>query len=115
MSTEPLSTEAVKKIGHLCRLHIPEENICKCRDQISVILEYFRQIQELDIQGIEPLYHPTEMFSPLAEDIVGISLSAKQVLQNAPSTEGEFISVPGVYNKGLLPVKPVKYKQFDKQ
>jgi aspartyl-tRNA(Asn)/glutamyl-tRNA(Gln) amidotransferase subunit C len=50
------------------RLHLSEEELEKFTGQLKVILEAFRELDEVDTEGVEPSFHPSELKNVLRED-----------------------------------------------
>jgi len=60
-----------KLLEHLCdvsRLQLTEEELEKFTGQLKVILEAFRELDEVDTEGVEPSFHPSELKNVLRED-----------------------------------------------
>ena len=58
-------------LKHLCdvsRLQLTEEELEKFTGQLKVILEAFRELDEVDTEGVEPSFHPSELKNVLRED-----------------------------------------------
>jgi len=53
----PISREEVEHIAELAKLALTEEEKTLYAEQLSAILEYFRQLQEVDTSGIPPTGH----------------------------------------------------------
>ena len=62
--------------------------------QFARILEAFRSLAELDVNGVEPMRGPTELTDVMREDSVGSSLPRAELLANAPACRDGFYSVP---------------------
>ena len=56
-----LKTEDIKKIAHLSRLSISEEETVALTSQLSNILDLVAQMDEIDTTHIEPLNNPLEL------------------------------------------------------
>ena len=58
-------------LEHLCavsRLKLSEEELEKFTGQLQVIFEAFRALDEVDTEGVEPSFHPSELKNVLRED-----------------------------------------------
>ena len=58
-------------LKHLCdvsRLQLTEEELEKFTGQLKVILEAFRELDEVDTEGVEPSFHPSDLKNVLRED-----------------------------------------------
>ena len=47
-------------IANLCSLDVSAEEREKFEDQINEIIDFVSKLQEIDVEGVEPLYHPIE-------------------------------------------------------
>jgi len=92
-----LSTEEVRHIASLARLQLEPEEEARLAGELSAILDYVRQLEELDVAGVEPMTHALAgEGTPLREDEVKESLSPQQALANAPAREGTCFRVPRI-------------------
>lgn len=96
---DPLSLETVRHVAHLARLKLDDDQLEDCRFQLASVLDHVARLDDLDLDDVEPLTHPTQIFNHLDEDIVGPSLPADLILDLAPITEDRFIAVPKVIDK----------------
>ncbi len=87
--------EWVKKIAHLSRLKLKEEEIEVFRRQLSDILSFVQQLEELDTSNVEPYIQGSEE-TPMREDRKGKTLSQEEALMNAPERENGFFVVPRI-------------------
>ena len=58
-------------LEHLCdvsRLKLSEEELERFTGQLQVILEAFKELDEVDTDGVEPSFHPSELKNVLRED-----------------------------------------------
>jgi aspartyl-tRNA(Asn)/glutamyl-tRNA(Gln) amidotransferase subunit C len=91
-----LSHEEVKHIAKLSRLALPEDEAVEYASQLSQIIEYVEQLNNLDTSAVEPTSHVIPLHNVLVEDLPGISLPREQALQNAPDSNGKFYRVPKI-------------------
>lgn len=91
-----LSAEEVKKIAHLARLSIKEENIATYADNLSGILDLVAQMEAVDTDSVEPMAHPQDMTQRLRDDVVTETNQRDKFQQNAPATEAGLYLVPKV-------------------
>jgi aspartyl-tRNA(Asn)/glutamyl-tRNA(Gln) amidotransferase subunit C len=92
-----LNQEQVKKIAHLARLNLSEEEITLYMSQLSSILDFVEQMKSADTTQIEALAHPLdEAVQRLRTDeITEIDLRSKYQ-SIAPQTEAGLYLVPKV-------------------
>jgi len=93
---EPLSTQQVRHVAKLARLRLSDEQLELYRGQLSSVLEHIAKLSELDVAGIEPMAHPTEMTNRLDEDEVSPPMPIEDLLRNAPAVEDRYLAVPKV-------------------
>ncbi|MCS7199978.1 MAG: Asp-tRNA(Asn)/Glu-tRNA(Gln) amidotransferase subunit GatC [Caldimicrobium sp.] len=91
-----ITVEEVKKIAHLARLEFTEEEIMPFTQELSKILDYFRELQNLDTSDIEPTFHPLKKDTSFRDDEVKPFDNIEGILKNAPALREETIVVPKV-------------------
>ena len=92
----PLTKEQVRHVAALARLNLTDTEVSKFADELTVILDYFGSLQEVDTDGIEIRSEFVSSGTKLREDATGECLDRNTVLQNAPRQDGEFFLVPKV-------------------
>ncbi|MBS1536199.1 MAG: Asp-tRNA(Asn)/Glu-tRNA(Gln) amidotransferase subunit GatC [Bacteroidetes bacterium] len=88
--------ETVEYVAELARLKFTEDEISQFANQFQNILSYIQTIEELDLEGIEPLTHISQAENVFREDVVQPSLPLEDVLRNAPKRNESFFKVPKV-------------------
>jgi aspartyl-tRNA(Asn)/glutamyl-tRNA(Gln) amidotransferase subunit C len=93
-----LSLDEVRRIAVLARLELSPDEERVFQGQLSAILEYVKQLEELDVSGVEPMTHALAAgeAAPLREDEVRPSLAPDVALAAAPAREGTFFKVPRI-------------------
>lgn len=91
-----ISREEVVYIAKLAHLKLTEEEIVLYTKQLSDILTYVEQLQELDVDHVEPMSHVLNLVNVMREDRELPPLSRDEVLKNAPAHDGEHFKVPRV-------------------
>ena len=91
-----LSLDEAKKVAHLARIHVTEEELPEIARELSIILAFMEQLKEVDIAGIEPMTSVTPMKLKLRNDVVATGGDKEPVLSNAPLAEQGFFAVPKV-------------------
>lgn len=84
------------RIIQLCRIAFTDDEKTTLTQQLETMLHYVDQIQEVDIEGIEPLYHSVEANDVLRDDVPGENFSVPVALQNAPEVRDAQIVVPRI-------------------
>lgn len=91
-----LGPEEVKKIAHLARLAIDENDVPAYARNLSSILDLVEQMNAIDTQGVEPLAHPLAMVQRLRAD-QAIEPDQRELFQAiAPQAEAGLYLVPKV-------------------
>ena len=94
-----LTLDDVRKVAKLARLELADADLARLQPQLSAILDYVDQLQQLNTEGIEPLAHPLPIANAFREDVPSPSLSVDDALANAPNRIGNYFGVPAVFEK----------------
>lgn len=92
-----LSKSDVQKIASLAKLELTDEELNKYADQISQILNYINQLNEIDAEGIEPASQVTGLTNVFREDKIEKSAVIDDLLAQAPETENGGVKVKSVF------------------
>lgn len=71
-------------LQRLAALDLPEQESRELRSTLMKILDAFEALQDVDTEGVEPLYNINESQFALREDKVEQSLTRDEVLRSAP-------------------------------
>jgi aspartyl-tRNA(Asn)/glutamyl-tRNA(Gln) amidotransferase subunit C len=92
-----LSPEEVRRIAALARLRLLPPEEARLAGELSAILEYVRQLEELDVSGVEPMTHALASGeTPWRQDEVRPGLTPDEALANAPARDGTCFQVPRI-------------------
>jgi len=86
----------VKRVAHLARIAVSEDEAERMTGELNAILGFVEQLNEVNVDGIEPMTSVTPMKMRLREDTVTDGNIAPAVVANAPVTEENFFVVPKV-------------------
>lgn len=92
-----ISREDIKHCAKLARIELTEQEEERFTSQLSSILGYFEKLNELDLDGVEPIYQVTGQKNVFREDEVTNSSKQEEMLKNAPNQENGFIKVKNVF------------------
>ncbi len=84
------------RVAHLARIRVTEEELEGLASELSSILGWVEQLQEVDVEGVEPMTSVTPMALRRREDVVTDGGIRDKVLANAPATREGFFAVPKV-------------------
>ena len=93
----PIGVSAVEKVFYLARITLSKGEIQTFSAQLDAVLEYMEKLNELDTGDVDPVGNITELSNVFREDAVQESFNVAEVLQNAPSDDGESFTVPKVF------------------
>lgn len=88
-----LTQDQVKHIANLARLALNDNELEKYTSELSQILDYVEQLQELDTKDVEPMIGAIVIQKALREDIAEDTDSSLMLI-NAPDKEDTAIKVP---------------------
>ncbi|RPA66561.1 Asp-tRNA(Asn)/Glu-tRNA(Gln) amidotransferase subunit GatC [Cyclobacteriaceae bacterium YHN15] len=91
-----IDLNTVKKIAHLARLEFDEEGAEKMKKDMTQILDWEEQLNEIDTEGVEPITTMSSEENVLREDVVGEHLTHEKALLNAPQRDSDYFRVPKV-------------------
>jgi len=89
-----VSADDVKKIARLSRLHVETDQLQPLADDLNGILGWIEQLNEVDVQGVEPMTSAVDMPAPLRKDVVSDGGKREDILKNAPKKDDGFFVVP---------------------
>jgi len=91
-----INVDEVKKIAHLARLRLDEQEALDYTDTLSRILGLIEQMNAVDTTGVSPMAHPLDVHLRLREDVVTEPDSREKFQHIAPATEAGLYLVPRV-------------------
>jgi len=92
-----ISKKDIEYSAQLARLELSEKEKGKFFKQLSSILDYFKKLQELNLEGVEPIYQVTGQENVVREDEVLNKDDRKNLLKGVPDREEGFIRVRSVF------------------
>ncbi len=91
-----IDTTTAARVAKLARIKVEEDQLPALADEFSAILGFIEQLNEVDVEGVEPMTSVTPMRLPRREDVVTDGNQAEAVLKNAPDSREGFFAVPKV-------------------
>ncbi len=92
--SEPLSAQDVAHVAKLALLNLTNDEIQKFTEQLGSVIETAQEMNEVDLDGVEPTHHPLGLVNVMRPDEVGQSVDRDEVLGQAPATEDGRFKVP---------------------
>jgi aspartyl-tRNA(Asn)/glutamyl-tRNA(Gln) amidotransferase subunit C len=84
------------KVAKLARIRVDEADLPALADEFNAILGFIEQLQELNVDDVEPMVSVTPMRLPRRADVVSDGNQQAKVLANAPDAREGFFAVPKV-------------------
>ena len=91
-----IDIETARKVAHLARIKVEDEDLPALAADFNRILEFVEHLNEVDVEGVEPMTSVTPMRLKRREDVVTDGGMADKVLANAPDAREGFFAVPKV-------------------
>ncbi len=91
-----LTIDEVKKIAFLSRIKVDENELEKLSGELSGILDWIEQLQQVDVENVEPLASVVELTQPMRADVITDGNKQEQILANAPEAMDGYFTVPKV-------------------
>ena len=88
--------ETVRRIARLARIAVVADDVPHLQGELNAILSFVEQLNEVDVEGVEPMTSVTPMAMKKRADVVNDGGDADAVLRNAPLREGNYFAVPKV-------------------
>ncbi len=93
---EPLSPAAVAHVARLARLELTPDELETYTHQLADVLEHFRDIDAVDLTGVDPMTQPLPLTNVLRDDVEGETVDRDEVLAAAPQAEDHRFGVPKI-------------------
>jgi aspartyl-tRNA(Asn)/glutamyl-tRNA(Gln) amidotransferase subunit C len=89
-----------RHVAHLARLALSDQEVKLFTAQLKEILDYVELLQDVDVEGIEPLFHPIDLELPLREDHVDSRIESgdgkNSILNSTPHVLNDGFKVPPI-------------------
>jgi len=91
-----VDNKTVRHIARLARIALAEEQVEPMANELNNILDWVRQLEEVDVAGVPPLTSVVEQRLKMRDDLVTEGDQADALMANAPEAEDHFFVVPRV-------------------
>jgi aspartyl-tRNA(Asn)/glutamyl-tRNA(Gln) amidotransferase subunit C len=91
-----LDAATVRRIASLARIHVDDAEVATLQTELNTILGWIEQLNEVDVDGVEPVTGAAQMALKMRDDVVTDGGYPEKVLANAPDRVGNFYAVPKV-------------------
>jgi aspartyl-tRNA(Asn)/glutamyl-tRNA(Gln) amidotransferase subunit C len=86
----------VKRVAHLARIALPEEEVERMQGEINAILGFVEELRKVNVDDVEPMTSVTPMRLKQRADTVTEGGIADAIVANAPAGDDHFFVVPKV-------------------
>jgi aspartyl-tRNA(Asn)/glutamyl-tRNA(Gln) amidotransferase subunit C len=91
-----LDPTTIRRIATLARIRVEDDELEPLSRELNGILGWIEQLNEVDVDGVEPLTGGAQMAMKMRDDVVTDGGYPEQILSNAPDRNGPFFAVPKV-------------------
>lgn len=91
-----ITKEQVEHVAHLARLAVTDEEVENLAKDLSAIIEYAEQLNELDTDNVEPTTHVLDLKNVMRKDEPKEWITQEEALKNAPDAEDGQFRVPSI-------------------
>jgi aspartyl-tRNA(Asn)/glutamyl-tRNA(Gln) amidotransferase subunit C len=91
-----IDAATVRRVAKLARIAEPEERLEPLARELSGILQWIEQLNEVDTDGVQPMASTEAVRLPMRDDVVNDGGQPDKVLSNAPKSDRGFFVVPKV-------------------
>lgn len=97
--SENLTPDVVRRVARLSRLKLDDAEVSRLANELSQVLHYVDQLNELDVKDVEPMAHAIELTNVFRADEPRPSLPREAALANAPKSDGKYFLVPPILDE----------------
>ena len=91
-----IDTETARRVAKLARIKVEDQDLPALAQDFNRIIGFVEQLNEVDVEGIQPMTSVTPMRLKRRIDEVTDGSIADEVLSNAPDAREGFFAVPKV-------------------
>ncbi len=91
-----IDIDTAAKVAKLARIKVEDDKLPALAQEFNNILGFIEQLNEVDVEGVEPMTSVTPMRLKRREDVVTDGGMAETVMSNAPDAREGFFAVPKV-------------------
>ncbi|HLP52874.1 MAG TPA: Asp-tRNA(Asn)/Glu-tRNA(Gln) amidotransferase subunit GatC [Chitinophagales bacterium] len=94
-----IDNELVDRLAELSKLEFDEQGKEGIKKDLQKILNLVEKLEEVNVEGVQPLIYMTDEKNVLRKDVVADTVSKEEALQNAPQRDSDYFKVPKVISK----------------
>jgi aspartyl-tRNA(Asn)/glutamyl-tRNA(Gln) amidotransferase subunit C len=89
-----IDDQVTRHVARLARIELTGAEMARMQHELSAILEYVDQVQELDLAAVAPTTHAIPVPNVMRGDVPKPSVPAELALREAPEVHGDSFAVP---------------------
>ena len=94
-----LTQKEVEYVANLARIQVSEAEKNQLSSQLSSILTYMQELNQVDIEGVSPMASVLSQANVLREDEVRESVTQDKAIANAPTAKDGMFQVPKIISE----------------
>lgn len=99
--TQYLTEREVRGIAEYARIGLTDEELSEMTVDLNNIIETLQPIKQLDLEDVEPTFHPIGSLSNvMREDVETESFTQQVALENAPKQQDGSFLIPSILGEG---------------
>lgn len=91
-----IDLETARKVAHLARIKVDDDRLPHLAEEFNTILGFIEELNEVDVEGVEPMVSVTPMRLKRRTDVVTDGGYPEKIMANAPDAREGFFAVPKV-------------------
>ncbi|MDQ2090801.1 Asp-tRNA(Asn)/Glu-tRNA(Gln) amidotransferase subunit GatC [Marimonas arenosa] len=91
-----IDKDTAAKVAKLARIKVEEDQLEALAGEFNAVLGFIEQLNEVDVEGVEPMVSVTPMRLKRRQDVVTDGGMQDKILSNAPDAREGFFAVPKV-------------------
>ena len=88
-----LNHKIIEHVAQLAYLNLTQEEIEAFMSDLENILDKFQALSSINTEGISPTSHTSDVYAVMRDDCQSEALELNEVLDNAPTVDGDFIKI----------------------
>jgi aspartyl-tRNA(Asn)/glutamyl-tRNA(Gln) amidotransferase subunit C len=95
-----ITLEQARHVARLAQVAFVDEELESLLQDLDAVLDYVQQLDELNLDNVEPTTHGVPLELPARDDAVEAVLTREDILRNAPDVLDGMFRVPRVVEGG---------------
>lgn len=91
-----IDKDTAARVARLARISVPEQELADLADQLSNIIGFMEQLNEVDVENVDPMTSVTPTLLKQRPDLINDGNQQEKILSNAPDSREGFFAVPKV-------------------